>query len=105
IQFDFIEKNVTRSKGDIEEEYDLLLVNGKDVFIVEVKYRLHPKDITCLLGRKRANFLKLFPEYRDYKIHLALASFAVEEDVKRMALEQGITVLQRRGNIVETLAA
>ncbi len=37
IHFDFIEKNVTRSKGGIEEEYDLLLVNGQDVFIVEVK--------------------------------------------------------------------
>lgn len=105
IEFDFIEKNVTRSKGGIEEEYDLLLVNGQDVFIVEVKYRVHPKDITCLLGRKRANFTKLFPEYQDYKIHLAMAGFAIEEDVKRMALEQGITVLQRRGNIVETLAA
>lgn len=105
IQFDFIEKNVTRSKGDIEEEYDLLLVNGKDVFIVEFKYRVHPKDIDCLLGRKQANFIKLFPEYQDYTIHLAIASFAIEEDVKRMALEQGVTVLQRRGHIVETLAA
>ena len=105
IRFDFIEKNVTRSKGDIEEEYDLLLVNGKDVFIVEVKYRLHPKDIECLIGRKRENFIKLFPEYRDYTIHLALASFAVEEDVKRMALAHGITVLQRRGDVIETLVA
>ncbi|GAB4271714.1 MAG: hypothetical protein Kow0065_21220 [Methylomicrobium sp.] len=105
IQFDFIEKNVTRSKGDVEEEYDLLLVNGKDVFIIEVKYRLHPKDIALLVGRKRANFLKLFPEYRDYKIHLALASFAIEDEVKRMALEQGVTLLQRRGHVIETLAA
>jgi len=36
IQFDFIEKNVTRSKGGIEEEYDLLLVNGQEIYIVEV---------------------------------------------------------------------
>ncbi len=105
IQFDFIEKNVTRSKGDIEEEYDLLLVNGKDVFIIEVKYRLHPKDIERLVGRKRTNFIKLFPEYQNYKIHLALASFAVEDEVKQMALEQGVTLLQRRGHVIETLAA
>ena len=104
IQFDFIEKNVTRSKGDLEEEYDLLLINGKEVFIVEVKYRLHPKDIDWLLNRKRANFLKLFPEYQDYRIHLALASFAIDDDVKRMALDQGITVLQRRGKVIETFA-
>ncbi len=105
IKFDFIEKNVTRSKGNLEEEYDLLLVNGSELFIVEVKYRLHPCDIECLLGRKRTNFIKLFPEYQYYKIHLALASFAIEEDVKRQALNQGITLLQRRGRIIETLAA
>ncbi len=105
IQFDFIEKNVTRSKGKLEEKYDLLLVNGKDVFIIEVKYRLRPKDIECLVGRKRTNFVKLFPEYQNYTLHLALASFAIDDDVKQQALDQGITLLQRRGNVIETLAA
>jgi hypothetical protein len=105
IRFDFLEKNVTRSKGDLEEEYDLLLVNGADVFIVEVKYRLHPKDIDRLLGRKLTNFRKLFPEYREYRIHLALATFSADDEVKQQAFEQGITVLQRRGDLIETLAA
>jgi multidrug efflux pump subunit AcrA (membrane-fusion protein) len=105
IAFDFIEKNVTRSKGGLEEEYDLLLVNGADVFIVEVKYRLHPRDIDRLVGRKRTNFTKLFPEYREYRLHLALATFAADDEVKQLALEQGVTVLQRRGELIETLAA
>jgi hypothetical protein len=105
IHFDFIDKNVTRSKGDIEEEYDLLLINGEDVFIVEVKYRLHPKDVALLVGRKQTHFKQLFPEYRNYRIHLALATFALEDNVKQMALEQGVTLLQRRGDLIETLAA
>ncbi len=105
IEFDFIEKNVTRSTKGIEEEYDLLLVNGKDVFIIEVKYHLHPKDIERLVGRKLTNFKTLFPEYRACHIHLALATFAVDDDVKQMALSQGVTVLQRRGDVIETLAA
>ena len=105
IAFDFIEKNVTRKKGKIEEEYDILLVNGCDVFIIEVKYHLHPKDIARLVGRKQDNFRKLFPEYANYTLHLALATFAVEDDVKVMALEQGVTVLQRKGNVIETIAA
>jgi multidrug efflux pump subunit AcrA (membrane-fusion protein) len=102
IQFDFIDKNVTRSKAGIEEEYDLLLVNGKDIYIVEVKYSLHPRDIERMIGRKFANFKKLFPEYQNYQIHLALASFAVQDEVKDMALQQGITVLQRHGDVFET---
>jgi hypothetical protein len=105
IAFDFIEKNITRKKGKIEEEYDILLVNGCDVFIIEVKYHLHPKDIARLMGRKQDNFRKLFPEYANYTLHLALATFAVEDDVKAMALEQGVTVLQRKGNVIETIAA
>lgn len=104
IHFDFIEKNVTRSSRDMEEEYDLLLVNGEDVYIIEVKYHLHPKDIDKLLHRKLGNFKKLFPEYRDYRLHPALATFAVEDEVKEMALEQGITVLQRKGDVIETRA-
>ncbi|MEO5343743.1 MAG: hypothetical protein H7842_10480, partial [Gammaproteobacteria bacterium SHHR-1] len=62
-------------------------------------------DIERMLGRKLLNFKKLFPEYRDYRIHLALATFAVEDEVKQMVLDQGITLLQRRGELIETLAA
>ncbi len=105
IRFDFIEKNVTRSKGGIEEEYDLLLVNGREIVIIEVKYKLHPKDIERFAGRKAENFTKLYPEYKDYKIHLAMATFAVDDDVKKLVLEHGITLLQRRGEIIELLAA
>ena len=105
IRFDFIDKNVTRAKAGIEEEYDLLLVNGEDVFIVEVKYRLHPKDIDRLLGRKLGNFPKLFPEYGSYRLHPVLATFSVDDEVRDMALERGVLVLQRRGDVIETLAA
>ena len=105
IQFEFIEKNVTRSAFGIEEEYDLLLVNGEDVFIIEVKYYLHPKDIRKLLERKLPNFRKLYPKYRDHRVHLGLATFAVEDEVRDLALEQGVTVLQRCGEVIETLAA
>jgi hypothetical protein len=107
IQFDFVEKNVTRTKksAGVEDEFDLLLVNGQDVFIIEVKYHLHPKDVDRLLEHKLPNFKILYPEYRDYKIHLGLATFAADDFVKRMALERGITVLQRRGDLIETQAA
>ena len=105
IQFDFIDKNVTRSKGGLEEEYDLLLVNGKDIYIVEVKYCLHSKDVERMVGRKLSNFKKFYPEYQDYQVHLALASFAVHDEVKGQALDKGITVLQRHGDVFETTVA
>lgn len=75
------------------------------MLILEVKYRLPPQDIDCLVGRKRTNFITLFPEYQNYTLHLALASFAIEDDIKQMALEQSVTLLERRGQVIETLAA
>jgi len=105
IQFDFVQKNVTRSLGNLEEEYDLILVNETIVFLIEVKYRLHKKDIEYYMEKKFPKFLSLFPEYKNHKIYVAFASFCVEEELKEQALQQGITILQRRGKVFEALAA
>ena len=105
IQFDFIEKNVTRSKKGIEEEYDILLVNGKVVYILEVKYSLHMSDIERMVGRKLTNFKILFPEYDGYEIRIGFASFFITEEIKSLALEKGLSLFQRRGNIIESIAA
>ena len=104
LRFDFIEKNVTRSKDGIEEEYDILLVNGQVVYIIEVKYSLHTRDIERMITRKLPNFKKLFLEYRNYEIRIAFASFSMAEDVIKEGFENGITILQRRGDIFETLS-
>ena len=105
IEFDFIEKNVTRNYKGLEDEYDILLVNGKDVFIIEVKYKAHPEDLERLIHKKAPNFKKLFPGYKNYTHHLGLASFYISDDVKALALKQGVTILQRKGDLIETIAA
>jgi hypothetical protein len=105
IRFDYIDKNITRSKGDLQEEYDIILVNGSIVYLIEVKYNLNQKDMETFLERKYPNFLKLYPEYNRFDIKLAFASFSVDESCIAFAREKGITLLQRRGQIIETLAA
>jgi multidrug efflux pump subunit AcrA (membrane-fusion protein) len=103
IHFDSVYKNLTNNSHGIEDEYDILLLNGKDVFIIEVKYRAHPDDVKTLVKKKAANFKPLFPAYKDHKLHLGLASFHVDDKVKQSALDQGVTLLQRRGNVIETM--
>jgi phage anti-repressor protein len=105
INYDFIEKNVTRKKDNIEDEYDMLLVNGKDIAIIETKYKAHEKDLERLLNKKYTNFKKLYPEYKNYTHHLNLASFYISDDLKQQALESGVSVLQRKGDVVETTIA
>ena len=43
IDYDFIDKNITRSRKGIKDEFDIVLVNSKDIAIVEVKYKLIQK--------------------------------------------------------------
>ncbi|MCY3839400.1 MAG: hypothetical protein OXH09_12280 [Gammaproteobacteria bacterium] len=105
VRFDFIDKNITRSHAGVEDEFDLLLVNGHAVFVVEVKYKAHEKDLRRLLEIKAVNFRRLFPEYADHEQRFVLAAFHIHDELKRVALEQGVTVLQRKGDVIESMAA
>ena len=78
-QFDSVFRNVVGSTRESQEEYDILLFNGDSVFIIEVKYRVHPKDIETLIKRKGGSFPLLLPQYRDFQRHLGLATFSIED--------------------------
>ena len=104
-RFDFIDRNVTRSRAGLEDEFDLLLVNGREVFVVEVKHKAHGSDLARLLDGKAPNFRRLFPEHAGRRQRFALAAFHIRDDLRKAALARGVTVLQRRGDVIETLAA
>jgi Holliday junction resolvase-like predicted endonuclease len=101
IRFDDITKNMQKHRGDIQEEYDLLMTNGDAIAVVEVKYKAHENDIDKL-ERKMDNFKKLFPIYKDYKLYGALASFHINDNAKKEALRRGYFVLQRSGDLIHS---
>ena len=103
IKYDFIDKNVTRTKNKIEDEYDILLINGKDVAIIETKYKAHIEDLDRLINKKYINFKKLYPEYKNYNHHLALATFYANDDLKIEASKNNVVILQRKGDVIETI--
>ncbi len=105
VRFDLIDKNSTRSRAGLEDEFDLLLVNGQVVYVVEVKYKAHESDLERLLEVTAVNFPSLFPEYADHEVRLALAAFHFHDGLKRAALKAGVTVLQRKGDVIESIAA
>jgi hypothetical protein len=103
IQYDMMYSNLSKKVANqIEDEFDIVLVNGKDVAIIEIKYKLHQKDIDRLLNKKLVNFKKIYPEYKDYNHHLGLASFKIYDDLKQEALDNNIMVLQRKGDVIES---
>jgi len=103
IQYDMMYENLTKTTKNLRDEFDIVLVNGKDIAIVEVKYNAHENDIDNLITKKINNFKKLYPEYNNYTHHLGLASFKVNEKVKQKALKNNVMILQRKGDIVETI--
>ena len=102
IHYDFIDKNWKSSTKNLRDEFDIVMVNGKDIAIIEVKYKAHERDLEKLLTQKQTNFRELFPIYKDYNHHLALASFYMPQDLKEKALENNVIVLQRKGDVMET---
>ena len=105
IQYDSIDKNVSRRVGKLADEFDIVLINGKDVAIIEVKRKAHEADLIKLLTKKYENFKALFPAYKDYQYHLALATFSIYDEFKDKALEQGVIVLQQKGRLIETFVS
>ncbi|MBN2826333.1 MAG: hypothetical protein JXQ76_13465 [Campylobacterales bacterium] len=80
----------------------LALLDDKNIAIIETKYKAHQKDVEKLINKKYKNFQTLYPEYKDYNHHLGLASFYINEEVKEMALDNNVMVLQRKGDVIET---
>ena len=105
ITFDTIFKQLNARAHGVQHEFDIVLLNGVTVFIIEVKYKVHQNDIDCLINKKSKNFSILFPQYRHYKAHLGLATLCINDDLKLYAISQGITILQQQGEVLTTTAA
>ena len=103
IDYDFIDKNATRRKGNIEEKYSILLVGIDDVVIVETVYEADVSRIDNLVNKKYENFNKLYAEYSDRNHHLVLASFYINENVKDEARKNNVILLQRKNDLIETI--
>ncbi|MDO9104740.1 MAG: hypothetical protein Q7U57_07235 [Methylovulum sp.] len=101
IKFEDIMMNVQKHRGNLQEEYDLVMTNGDAVGIIEVKYKTHENDLDKL-ERKMRHFKQLFPVYKTYKLYGAIASFHINADAKNAALKRGFFVLQRSGKVVHT---
>jgi len=101
LAFDDVTKNMSKHRGQLQEEYDIFLTNGNAIAIIEVKYKAHLEDVGKL-ERKFNNFKKLFPIYKDYTLYGAMASFYFNQETKDEVLKQGYFVIESSGDLVKT---
>ena len=100
-EFDDVMKSskVTFNKG-YEDEYDILLVNGRSVCIIEVKYKADSSDLPQQVLRKAQTFRVNFPRYNDKKVYLALAGMSFHPLTEKACQESGIAIMKQEGNAV-----
>jgi len=98
-RFDDIDKRLKGYWQGIHDEYDIVLFNHESVAIVEAKCRAHEGDVAQVL-RKAETFRVLFPNYRDHKIYLGLASTNFPPELERRCIGEGIAVIKQVGDAV-----
>jgi hypothetical protein len=91
--FDRIRKNVKPLDYIIEDEYDIILINGKSVGIIEVKHKAHENDVDKVL-KKAETFRVNFPEYKNHKVYLGLASMCFYPELEQECIKKGIAIIK-----------
>ena len=98
-EFDEIEKNVKGIKKNYKDEYDILLINGKSVGIIEIKFKAHKNDVPKIL--KKAQTIRInFPEFKNHQVYLGLATMAFYPELEQECIDHGIAIIKQIGDTV-----
>ena len=81
------------------DEYDILLINGKSVGIVETKYKAHENDLPHVL-KKAQTFRLNFPKYSNHQVYLGLATMAFYPQLEKACVDSGIAIIKQVGDSV-----
>ena len=101
IRFDDVQRNWGRQGGKQNDEFDIVMKNGTAISVIEVKLQAHKDDIDKILTTQKKRFNEIFPEYKDYEQHWTLATFSISKELREKAQASGLTVLQRKGDLIE----
>ena len=76
-----------------------MLINGKSVGIIEVKFKANKDHISKVL-RKVVTFRANFPYYKEFKIYLGLAIVVFTDELEQICIENGIAIIKQVGDTV-----
>ena len=97
-KFDIVSHHVKGQKA----EFDIVLYNTTQIGIVEVKNRLRRNRLKEFVN-KIPLFRNEFPQYNNFKIIAAVASYSFEEESDQLAKNMGVYVFSRYGQKLRPL--
>ena len=87
---------IRRKDYTIKNEYDLIVVNGAEIVVVEVKTTLSAEKLNIFVD-KMVRFKKNFPEYSDKNIYGGVAYIEADGDSAKNAEKEGLFVIEAPG--------
>lgn len=100
IPFEHVDRFERHTKK-LSGEYDIVLFNGTKIIVVEVKYKLHPSDISEFCERKLKIFKTLFPEFKNKQVIGCMAAMAIPKIVKEEVFNAGLLLLTPSGDNIK----
>ena len=100
IEFDSMAAPLLLGKKGKTREFDIVMVNGASVAIVEVKYKANLADLDQVAAQIKA-YRERQPAHKDFAIYAGLASLSVNRTIVKAARERGFFVLQQVGETLE----
>lgn len=92
--------NVKVTHSGESAEYDLLLMNGEFVAVIEIKHRLRRGDVERMRKVTLPKFRYFLPGYKDKTLAPAMAAMTADEDAVALAHKCGYAVLRPDGQKV-----
>ena len=87
----------------VNDQYDLVLRNGKTVVLIEMKYKANIEDVGKMFS-KLHSYRANYPMFKEYKTYLCLASFRFPAKVRERAAQEGIVLIEQRGEKIEVIS-
>ena len=94
---DVLRKNKVSVNKGFEDEYDILLINGLSVCVVEVKYKADSSDLAQNVLRKAQTFRVNFPRYEHKNVYLAFAGMSFHPLTEQACRKSGIAIIKQVG--------
>jgi hypothetical protein len=104
IKYDEMIPNIKHRSKKGEIEFDIALVNGKSIALIEVKNRIHPSDVRKFAEERIEVFRRFFPEFKRHKAYLGIAGFSFSKAVLEEAKRYGMGVIKQVGKGLEIKA-
>jgi len=104
VKYDEMIPNLAHKSKKGEIEFDIALVNGDSIALIEVKNRIHPDFVKELAEERVDKFKEFFREFENYKVYLGIAGFSFSDEVLDRASAYGIGVVKQVGDSVEIRA-